>query len=512
MDAEEQKALAALAKYAKGQQMILRPFLNPGAPHTTGQFPDPPGTDSRGHTFEEFVPEHPTNFDVSTFKDFGDSELAVIEVVDTISGGLAHGRQMLLCKAITTPVSNEGRSPMPTFDDKHQHIVAVAEDAALYDEPFWADNHLCRKVAVLQELHKRTKTGLGTVNPDYYGTWILETDDNAQQYQGGKRYIGIILMEHLEGRTIEELCTREPAPAEELGNLIVPLNPITIPIPGADGAELILDVTSTEVRHHIVKQIMHGVVDSQHVGIRRHALDACDIMIVVRRGGEILDKPQAVLLEFLVCEVWSTLWDGEKYFNDSDDPYQKLPRPLHPFDEFTHNDFEDLDGWYDTNWRAENRVRLDAWMLKQFGLLNESRRYSPWNEIEARSKYEQWRLYRALDLIENQQTRDFPMHSLPPIPQPDNRGSLSLRQQPRVNYAMSQRQPGIDNSPVMEPTRSARIEAEDEDARYLRSFDQKKFEDNAKKTLRDMLQDHPSLADATSEYASSAHGSVPDDE
>ncbi|KAF3802147.1 hypothetical protein GCG54_00012393 [Colletotrichum gloeosporioides] len=497
---EDAKALAALAKYAKGQQMVLRPFMNPGPPHTTGMFPDPQGTDSSGRAFDNFIGEHPTNFDRNTFIHFEDKELAVLEVVGTISGGLDHSRQILRCKAIRTPVSHEGRTPMPIFDDKQQYIVAVAEDAALYDDPFWADNHLCRKVAVLQELHKRTKTGLGTVNPDYYGTWILETDDHTAE--AGKRYIGIILMEHLEGRTIEELCTREPAPDGERGNLIAPSNPISIT--GADGAEHLLDVTSTEVRHHIVKQIMHGVVDMEHVGIQRSALNADDVMVVFRRGGEILDKPQAVLLEFLVCEVWSTLWDGEKLFDNSDDLYQQLPRPLHPFDEFTHNDFEDLDGWYDTNWRAENRVRLDAWMLKQFGLLTESRRYSPWNGIEARTKDKLRRLFRALDLIANQQTRDFAMHALPPIPQPVNRGSLSLRQQPRVNYAMSQGQPIIDNSPAIEPTRSARIEAEEEDTRYLRFFVQERFEDNAKRLLAKMLQSHPRLADATPEYADSA--------
>ncbi|KAK1849539.1 hypothetical protein CCHR01_07827 [Colletotrichum chrysophilum] len=338
---EHTKASAALAKYAKGQQMVLRPFLNAGAPHTTGMCHGPQGTNSRGRTFDDYVAKHPMNLNLNTFNGFDDKEMAVLEVVDTLSGGMAYGRQITLCKAIATPVSNEGRSRMPIFAEKHQYVVAVAEDAALDDDSFWADNHLCRKVARLEELHKRTKTGLGTIHPDYYGTWILETNDNAEKFPEGRRYVGIILMEHLEGRTIEELCTREPAPKEEVGDLIAPSVPTTIL--AADGTEHILDVTRTEVRNHIVKQIMHGTVNMLHIGIHWH-VDAADVLVVSRRRGEILDKPQAVMLELLVGNRWSARWD-ERFFDNSDDSYQRLTWPLHPFDRFTHNDFEDFDGW-----------------------------------------------------------------------------------------------------------------------------------------------------------------------
>ncbi|KAF0318945.1 hypothetical protein GQ607_013904 [Colletotrichum asianum] len=493
---EHTKAPAALAKYAKGQQMVLRPF------HTTGMYHGPQGTNSRGRTFDDYVAEHPMNLDLNTFNGFDDKKMAVLEVVDTLSGGMAYGRQIILCKAIATPVSNEGRSRMPISADKHQYVVAVAGNAALDDDPFRADNHLCRKVARLHKLHKRTKTGLGTIHPDYYGTRILETNDNAEELPGGRRYVGIILMEHLEGRTIEELCTREPAPKEEVGDLIAPSIPTTILV--ADGTEHILDVTRTEVRNHIVKQIMHGTVIMSHMGIYCD-VDAADVLVVSRRGGEILDQPQAVMLELMVGKGWFARWEDERLFDNSNDPYQRLTRPLHPFDRFTHNDFEDFDGWYDTNWRAENRVRLDAWMLKQFGLLNEPihLRYSSWDEIAPRTKFSLWRLFRALNLIANQQARDFVIHSLPPIPQMNTHHTLVSRPRSRINLAISQTQPVIGNSQAMAPTRTVTIQPPD-DATYLRSFVQTSFEEKAKQAVDQMLLDHPRLAGATSEYADSS--------
>ncbi|KAH0427497.1 hypothetical protein CcaCcLH18_09665 [Colletotrichum camelliae] len=373
-----------------------------------------------------------------------DDEFAKLDIVDVISGGLEHSRQYLLCKASNTPRGNKTYAPIPAFDDKKQYVVALVQDRVCYGDGFSkdADERLFRRSAVYQRIHERTETGFGTVNPEYYGTWILETIDNAESLPGRKRYVGVILMEHLEGQTIEQLCTREWAPKEEEGDLIPPSRPILRS--AADGSITMLDVTDVKVRNEIVMHIMHGMVTNTHVGAYLTTPDASNVMIVFRRGGELLRKPQAVIINNVCTRIH--IWrKGRKYGHENPDGL--VEKPLHPFDRFWTGDFESLDGWHNLGWRLEYRVKFEAWMLRQFGLMDEpeeNRRYcteEDFRENVCIDRHRDRRLMKAFSFIGHGGTRDFHFFDLPAPPEPtsqkvnDNPKELpNIPKQNRLDY------------------------------------------------------------------------------
>ncbi|KAJ0345213.1 hypothetical protein COL154_001777 [Colletotrichum chrysophilum] len=388
----------ALAKYTAGNNMILRPFPNPGAPNSHKRNETTPD----GRSFEELTAQQPTNFDPTI--QYEDDQLLKLNIVGTISGGAKEDRQILLCKVDEAPRTNLGYSPIPVFGNKKQCIVAIVVDAVCYGDSAMADWHLSRRTAALEHLHKSTATGFGTINPEYCGAWVLEVYDSAANLPGYKRYIGVILREHLEGESIRGLCEREEDD-EGVGRLTVRPNPVLRA--ATDGGVIMVD-PSYQVRHEITMQLTHGVVTNEHRGARQTMLDAPDVMVVFRRRGERLETPQAVLLATLHTEVRST---------------RRGDKPLHPFDRFTHNDFEFLDGWYDVDWCYENRFKLDAWMLRQFGLMDEpkeQRRYLTWEELRDVERDVKGgrnsRLINAFAFIAKGGTRGFPDCSLPAIP------------------------------------------------------------------------------------------------
>ncbi|KAL3303017.1 hypothetical protein RB213_012551 [Colletotrichum asianum] len=410
----------ALAKYTAGQTMILRPFPNPGPPHSMGIFPKPVEPASDGRSFEDYTAQQPSNFDPDI--QYEDDELLKLNIVETISGGESHDRQILLCKTDKTPRTNFGHSPIPVFGDKKQCIVAIVIDAVCYGGSAWADSHFCRRAAVLQHLYRsRTeldRTESDTINPKYYGTWVLEAYDSAENFPGSKRYVGVILREHLEGETIGGLCTREREPRDdELGRLIAPSNPVLRV--GTDRKVFVLD-PNYQVRHEITTQLMHGIVTNEHRGVRHTMICAEDVMVVFRRHGELLQRPQAVLLGTLLTHVWSTL---EAPYQNKHDRRRRGEMPLHPFDRFTHSDLENFDGWYDVDWCNDNRFKLDAWMLRQFGLMDEAedqRRYLTWEDLRQKESdvtgARNERLKTAFAFIATGGSRSFPDCSLPVIP------------------------------------------------------------------------------------------------
>ncbi|KAK2776087.1 hypothetical protein CKAH01_12611 [Colletotrichum kahawae] len=415
----------ALAKYTVGQNMSLRPFPNPGPPHSMGIFPKPVKTASDGRPFQDYTAQQPSNFNPN--EHYEDAQLLKLNIVEAISGGASHDRQILLCKTDKAPRQNPRHADIPVFGNKKQCVVAIVIDTVCYGDSVWADSEFCRRAAVLQHLH-RSRTESDTINPEYYGTWVLEAYDSAEKFPGSKRYVGVILREHLEGETIGGLCTREPADRDELGRLIAPPNPVLRV--GTDDKVFVLNADH-EVRHKITMQLMHGIVTNEHRGVRHTMIYPEDVMVVFRRHGNPLDEPQAVLLGTLLTHVWSTLDDGNGRYKDMLDRQRRYKKPLHPFDRFTHNDFENLDGWYDVDWCDDNRFKLDAWMLRQFGLMDEAenqRRYLTWEDLRQKESdvtgARNSRLKTAFAFIATGGTREFPLCSLPatplqPPPQPD---------------------------------------------------------------------------------------------
>ncbi|CAI0654963.1 unnamed protein product [Colletotrichum noveboracense] len=439
MNTEETKAFVALAKYAVGQQMILRPFPKP----CTEIAPEPATTMYGCICCEDVGAEYLDNFTPEVRCE--DDEMAKLDIVDVISGGLKHSRQYLLCKATNTPRGTNAYAPIPAFNDKKQYVVALVQDRVCYGDLFSeeAGQKLFQRSAVQQRIHERTKTGFGTINPEYYGTWILETIDDAESLPGRKRHVGVILMEHLEGQTIEQLCTREWAPKDEEGDLIPPSRPILRS--AADGSITLLDVTDVKVRNEIVMHIMHGMVTNAHVGAYLTGPVASNFMIVFRRGGELLTKPQAVIINNLCTQMH--IWrNGRKYSHEN--LYELVEKPLHPFDRFwTGGDLELLDGWHDLSWRLEYRVKFEAWMLRQFGLMDESeenRRYCTEDDLQENTylnRHRDRRLMKAFSFIVNGGTRDFDFSNLPapqkPATQKANDSSEELpntAKQKRLDY------------------------------------------------------------------------------
>ncbi|TDZ53776.1 hypothetical protein CTRI78_v006795 [Colletotrichum trifolii] len=311
-------------------------------------------------------------------KELDVERFARIEVIKPISTGIQKGAQILLCKSIQQPtfLRTDSHAAFPVYPDgRPSLLVAKVFDPLFYSDdrvslsgPYGgvtaADEALSRETAVYDDLFKNKLTGYPHLAPEYYGCWAthIEVSDT-----GESRFVGLILMEYINGLSIHDLCTSEgPIPTPRRGPVL--LDRDTRPLDRPLLKKLDLEV---ETRQRIVAILLDKVVSQIRVGIDHEEVNPRNVLVSFRNNGKYLsaeaERPRVVMVDYNMSTVynkttsWSPKGKRSEWVND---------KPPHPWIHFDAENMAMFEGWLpEPLWR---RGGLDRWMVHAFGAFDGS--------------------------------------------------------------------------------------------------------------------------------------------
>ncbi|KAK6208494.1 hypothetical protein QIS74_12012 [Colletotrichum tabaci] len=409
------------ARYDPGQKLTLYPY-KPVEPYGLEQYDQP-----KSFHYEVKHSGWVRNFDPTKAHKTPPKQQARIEVVKLLSGGIGTGPQVLLCKVTKAPDESKYlHAPFPGNPRKRHSVqapsllVAKVFDSmffpgrtdflsAIYGDDVYAEQLLSREAGALAYLYERglpvgpaakgkksqennnSVTGHPHLVPQYYGSWTVgfnmgENDKGVTKY----RCAGLLLMEYIEGRIMEQVCVRDSKTKF--------LRPNPNPLVFHEYMDVLghsqkRTLTLTEdVRLKIFRDVAHEVVSHMHIGIEHSDFLPENLMITLRdhgsRDGVIeLDEPRVVLLDYTLTEVWRKTRDG-KQEGQSQHCLEMLPLPPHPLERFSPQGMPHFIGWFNAEWTEE---QFDNWARKEFGELEEG------SEKGSKGKYS---TFKTLDKIE----------------------------------------------------------------------------------------------------------------
>ncbi|KAF6822064.1 hypothetical protein CPLU01_12244 [Colletotrichum plurivorum] len=289
--------------------------------------------------------------------------IATIKVVRSLSGGLGGDAQVLLCELVGSRPNVDERRHMdfpPSSPGKNPLFVAKVFDPMFFcpqiippiDNFQLADQRFSRESSALQYLynmHIRYRDIMGHPHmvPEYYGNWAVEIglDD------GETRYVGAVLMEYINGPSIEKLCFRDTE-----GRLHPRDCPIYAPDTPAHGLTV-----DEDVRKEVLKKFLEGFAGHFHIGVEHYGALASNLFVLLDRGAA-RKVVRVVILDYSTCRVFEKTtqarteeWWYSRY------PIQLLPHPPHPFETFNVEALEELHGWISAEWEEEY-AKFDDWL------------------------------------------------------------------------------------------------------------------------------------------------------
>ncbi|KAF9872092.1 hypothetical protein CkaCkLH20_10429 [Colletotrichum karsti] len=319
---------------------------------------------------------------------------------DTVLTLLPHQRpQVVLVEVIEAPQVEEythASVPSPTKDKKVLLVAKIMDHQCYnrktdwtegpYSRPELVDHHFSLELAVYQHLYLTTKdkdfedipgrkkmTGASSFAPEFYGSWVIrhqstqsDTATNTPAHEieagpssriasGNERFVGVILLEHIDGYSIRDYCSRKGPD----GTLI----PRTESRPGRPSMPQLND------RLEVLKQIIDGIVSHLHVGVTHEHYNTRDFLIVEKRG----ELPRVVKVGHALSTVWRWTREAIKY-KEPQTGYMQLPRPIHPLNwvNLRMSSFYFLEDWYPTEWSDEgdkdkSTSLFGKWLLETFG-------------------------------------------------------------------------------------------------------------------------------------------------
>ncbi|KAF0316819.1 hypothetical protein GQ607_015947 [Colletotrichum asianum] len=346
----------ALERFDPGEELVLAPY---------------PLSDPCGIGFKD-EGRAPSDFDPSQ----ADGKL-----IEEANPATRARLKVLLCRVEHAPTAFE-------IDNGHAHhlseanlvIVRTFTSKPLYrwvrDGYRSHDNafgELHSEAAVYQHLHDNDLTGYPHLAPQYYGTWVFEKEQKGQKACARDRYTGLIVMEYIDGVSIEQLGTRD-WDRDKYG----PLKLSTTPIALYRNSDRIL-LMDTESRLRIFKTLLDGVVRKLHAGVyvNRLNLTPSKILLSFRNNGRELEEPRVVSVDYHMDTVWSRTKEGR----ESGKPMiaQQLDRPPHPALCFPDRScIDDFHGWFPREWGHRGSDQLWEWLVSEsgFGPLDGNEKYS----------------------------------------------------------------------------------------------------------------------------------------
>ncbi|KAJ5003363.1 hypothetical protein K4K57_012859 [Colletotrichum sp. SAR 10_99] len=307
--------------------MTLYPY-EPDRPHGSGQYHFNP--------LPKDLPEgHIRNF--NTNGDYKNTK-AKIEIREIIRQGVNRNSQIFRCLVLKPPKEERPaalQEPLPPFRDEHGgvlpgQLVAKVFDFHYYESDFggpWpneqeADGNHCREHAVYAHYRRNGQTGHPHIIPQFYGSWVSKIycghDENNQPVF---RYVGLILIEYINGYSVFDKKTRQ----------------------------------------YVVKEMLHGVVVGMHLGVEHQECEPWNLFVTMQNGLNTLEQPRVVLLDHSYTQVWSLT----KYAKTQGylQCLQKLPYPPHPTERCSVTALDTFQGWWPPNNYDEKK--FDKWLYSE---------------------------------------------------------------------------------------------------------------------------------------------------
>ncbi|KAK1535059.1 uncharacterized protein CCOS01_03811 [Colletotrichum costaricense] len=221
-----------------------------------------------------------------------------------------------------------------------------------------ADQEHSREAGAYKHLWTHKKTGYPHLAPQYYGSWAIKLTTTNSAVKDKQRFARAIIMEYIEGTSIEELCFRT---AKEY--LLVPRNMKQCKM--ADGTTWNLD---RKVRLDVFKELLGGYVNMLHHGVNMR-LDPQNILLTGKRGDEVLkaEQPRVVAIDYVDAMI-----DDER--KEPLRIYQIWEKPPHPWGETSLPKMQYFHGWFPHHWKPGH---FDSWLIRTFGQLDDPKYTDP---------------------------------------------------------------------------------------------------------------------------------------
>ncbi|KXH43625.1 hypothetical protein CNYM01_02764 [Colletotrichum nymphaeae SA-01] len=289
-----------------------------------------------------------------------------LKIVEPLRAGRDVGSQILLCKIVQGSTDRDNikkHAPFPTFPMHSKvrrgdsFVVAKVFDPRLYpprdpidlpNEPPFDDatvaySELCREAAVYQFFYEKGKSGHPHMIAQYYGCRVTNRKvfNNASTPD---EWVGLILIEYIEGRSIENICPVDPS----TGYLEPPLNTEVIlhldTKSEQQGKSLKLD---RQVCLDVMKSLLGQAVVFVHSGVSIRYILPHNVFLTIRNNGDDLETPRVVLLD----HTFSVVWEHSRPCKEGVPfPFGNLELPPHPWEQCCVSAVSEFLGWIPPQW------------------------------------------------------------------------------------------------------------------------------------------------------------------
>ncbi|KAJ5007745.1 hypothetical protein K4K57_010613 [Colletotrichum sp. SAR 10_99] len=315
--------------YAVGKEVTLYPY-EPVRPHGMPQY-------DRNCL--------PSDLRPGELRDFAkpDKKLeAKIRITEAIRIDQNRYSQIFACEVVAVP-----RKERPTWyqqslsqTDKSmkqkpltRKLVCKTIDAQFFPSSFGgpysnseeADGLLSRIHAAYAYYRGNKKTGYPHTMPQFYGGWAMKVAGGMdEEGRTVSRHVGLVLIEHIDGFSVEDLCIRDDDD-QDWGTLAPRPGPVRFRTNGNEYKNITFDL---KTRQLVMQQAIHGVVQGFQLGVEHHDFGPWNIFVTMRDGYQGLRELRVVILDHNDTQVWYET----KYAKKSGRAYclQKLPHPVHP--------------------------------------------------------------------------------------------------------------------------------------------------------------------------------------
>ncbi|KAF4899525.1 hypothetical protein CGCF415_v010475 [Colletotrichum fructicola] len=275
----------------------------------------------------------------------------ILEVFEGLSWGIKKCNQITACRIVMNLENHHDPSVQGPRESQQWPDLVVCK---AFDPPFYpilggrgvdkaAEAALSREAGAYRYLYSNNMTGFPHPTPEFYGTYVavfdlgFEDDDlidlGLEDKHQAYRCVPVILMEHVEGFSMENLCTRHDTTHELVTRNLLPIFHYD-----ANGSPVTLALHKQN-RKEVMRQVLDGLVKMLHVGLEFGAIEARQIMITIKNSQHDLEVPRAVVLDYTMSDVWCMTRVGKTVDRHRLYDLQKLPKPVHPMQIF---DFEEL--------------------------------------------------------------------------------------------------------------------------------------------------------------------------
>ncbi|KAM0329897.1 hypothetical protein ACHAQA_004062 [Verticillium albo-atrum] len=295
---------------------------------------------SRSQLVLEYLPRNATWPTNDCTKSPYYSSLVIERQLET---GFECGAQVVLCRlgnnktGTFLPDRVVAKIYDPLYYDSTHHILVQPADVVSE-----VDRDLSQEAAVYEHLKAQGKDG--DYAPRYYGCF---TTPIYFPVQNKFRPVCLILLEYIEGKTMDAMCRR---PHD--------VDPDNVPdlVPGAEAGDV-------EQRMRVFKKVLEVSTGHQHAGVCFSFFFETKQVMISRPLGSGPDKdPRVVVLSWKFAYVNEKTSRGERIIC-------RLPRPITPIDWYKPSRLTRFRGWVPQEYylRSDRGQKFKQWLEKTFG-------------------------------------------------------------------------------------------------------------------------------------------------